>query len=87
MEPGSIRVTTFKDISGKYYTEKINELQGRHYDLASWDLIDLIRQNDKSVRQYSGVQSGFSGAFYYLIEVGYEEGSGKFCYFLLDRTR
>lgn len=81
----TIKVVSFKE-SGKYYSEHTSFLSPYHYNIYGFQLSQLIKNNDHSVRHYSGLTSGFSGECYFLIEVDYGPKQ-DFCYFLFNNTR
>jgi hypothetical protein len=78
-----IKVMVFKE-SGKYYASHDSELKEVHKKLQGYDLMDLIRKNDESVKTYSPIIDGFSHNFFYTIDVDYDTET-NFCTFLLNR--
>jgi hypothetical protein len=81
----TIKVVSFKE-SGKYYSEHTSFLKPEHYDMFGFELSELIKNNDPSVRDYSGLLSAFNGSYYYVIEVDYGP-KRNFCYFLMNRIK
>lgn len=86
MSDYKITVTCFKD-TGKFYTTDTKPLKPEHQDMPGFKLQDLFERNDSSVQDYSGVSSGFSGDFYYVIDVSYPDDVPGFCTFLLNRIK
>ena len=64
-----IEVTSFKS-TGKFYTNHKSNIKLEHENLASWELIDLIKSDDDSVQSYSGLSIRYSQEpdFYFLVD-------------------
>lgn len=79
----TIKVVAFKR-TGKYYACGTDPLKPEHYSMFGFELTDLIKKNDPSIRDYCCVTSGFHGeGYYFVIEVDYGL-KNDFCYFLFD---
>jgi len=81
-----IKTTSYRE-TGKWYTSKTMVLLGEHKYMMGFDLISLIRKNDESVHVYSGLERGFSGGYYHVIEVEYPDEVNNFCNRLIDMTK
>ena len=78
-----INVMVYKGIGG-YYSSHSSELKPEHCELVGYKLEELIRANDPSVREYSGLGRGFDNSdFYFTVHVVYPPGNQNFCIFLL----
>jgi hypothetical protein len=80
-----ITVTSFK-ATGKCYSSYTSELYATHEELDGFELQRMIREGDRSVWDYSGLSKGFSGNFYFVIDVEYPGDTNRYCHFLLDRV-
>jgi hypothetical protein len=82
-EKAVITVTSYRD-TGKCYTTHTCELKPEHEALEGFELIDLFRDNDPSVRDYTGLSCGVTG-FIFAINVLYlsEENRTKYCHRLI----
>lgn len=80
----TITVQTYKP-RGKWYAGSTSRLKPEHIEMFGFQLEELIRKNDQSVQEYSGVVNGFDEQFLHTIEVDYgDDGDGKnFCHFML----
>lgn len=79
-----IRITAYKD-SGKWYSTHESVLKEEHSNLAGYELLDLIKNNDESVREYSCIQNGFPSYFFYVVDVMYMDKANQtnFCNYLV----
>ena len=79
-----IRITSYRD-SGKWYTTHESVLKDEHNNIAGYELLELIKGNDDSVKEYSGLTSGFPDYFFYTVNVIYsnEANQSNFCNYLV----
>ena len=79
-----IEVTAYKK-SGKFYTSLKQQLKPEHAELSFYKFLDMCRDNDQQVQDYSGIRGGFIN-FYFVVRVDNPTEQMIFCNFSLDRT-